>query len=264
MSVITVVPTVEAGNNPPRVRLDVTDTGTPAIFSVNVTRLNPDGRTVPVRTGDGQPLTLATSGSDRVGILYDYEMPYGLEVGYGIEGGSTTVAVTVPVDGVWLVHPGVPALSVPVELRAGSLDEEGLSIGQGVFWPMGRSTPIVVTEGTRRGAQSSMIVAAETSSEVARLRSLLSDGGPLLLNVPPSLGFDWDTSYIAVSDVTISRLPNTPGNYQQRDVEMPFVVVDRPAGGSQAQRSYTDLFEYATYSDLLVKYPTYLALLSGP
>jgi len=42
-------------------------------------------------------------------------------------------------------------------------------------------------------------------------------------------------------------------------------VVDRPAGGTQAQRTYTDvLATYATYSAVRTKYATYSALLAGP
>jgi hypothetical protein len=87
MSAVTVVATVENSTNPqdpPRVRLNVTDTGTtPSLFAATVTRLDPDGQVVPVRTADGNPLTLLhKSGTTRVGLLYDYEMPYGAPVTY--------------------------------------------------------------------------------------------------------------------------------------------------------------------------------------
>jgi hypothetical protein len=75
VSTVTVVATVETATTPQRVRLDVTDVGAPNLFTTTVTRLNPDGRVVPVRTLDGNPLTLTTSGANRIGLLYDYEMP---------------------------------------------------------------------------------------------------------------------------------------------------------------------------------------------
>jgi hypothetical protein len=46
---------------------------------------------------------------------------------------------------------------------------------------------------------------------------------------------------------------------------MPFQVVDRPVGGSQAQRTLADLIApYPTLGDLKAAYPTLADLLSGP
>jgi hypothetical protein len=116
MSTVTVAPTVELSNVPPRVRLDVTDSGTPNLFATTVMRLDPDGALRPVRTQDGAPLTLGTSGSNRVGLVYDYEAPYGAPVSYSTLESPSTVSnpVTVDESRVWLVHPGVPALSLPI------------------------------------------------------------------------------------------------------------------------------------------------------
>jgi hypothetical protein len=154
MSVITVTPTVELSNTPPRVRLNVADTGTPAFTSTTITRLNPDGTTSPVRTTDGGPVPI----SGGTGLVYDYEAPYGQAVTYSsVETpGNVTAPVTVAVSQVWLIHPGTPALSTPIDLRVGALDDETLPVRQAVYWPLGRSTPVVIGDGARKLAQSSL------------------------------------------------------------------------------------------------------------
>lgn len=265
MSVVTVTATVEATNVPPRVRLDVVDNGSPFYFQTTVTRLNLDGSTVPVRTQDGNPLPLTTSGSNRVGLIYDYEAPFQQAVSYSTveTPGTSTPQVTVPENRIWLIHPGVPALSVPVTLGSGSLATVTRAAKRGVFYPMGRQNPVVQTDGARKGADSQINVLTSSTDDLAALRALLQDTGVLLLNIPGSRDYGFDTCYIAVGDVGEARpvdlLPVT-----WRSTSLPFVVVDRPAGGSQAQRTYVDLFNYATYADLLAAYPTYTDLLAGP
>jgi hypothetical protein len=73
MATIALVATPQPDNIPPRVRLDVTATGTPTVTAVTVTRLDPDGRWRRVRTADDgpQPLTSGTA------TLYDPEAPAG-------------------------------------------------------------------------------------------------------------------------------------------------------------------------------------------
>lgn len=261
MSVATVTATVDASNVPPRVRLDVADTGSPAFASVTVTRMNPDGTTVSVRTTDGNPLPM----SGGTALVYDVEPPYGQPVTYSTleTPANVTTPVTVPATDVWLTHPGVPALSMPITLRPGSLDDEIHGVQQGVFYPMGRKTPIVVTSGARRDPSTQLVVSTETSSERAALRALVADASVLYLNVSPSLGLDFDTCYIAINDVKVSRRVSMAGEVG-RDVTLPFVTVARPAGGSQSQRTYTDLLVYPTYSALQAAYVDYAALLAGP
>ncbi|NUR28511.1 MAG: hypothetical protein HOV83_22175, partial [Catenulispora sp.] len=73
---VTVAPTVELSNVPPRVRLDVSASA--GETSTTVVRNDPDNVQRPVRTSDGAPLTL----SGGVGLLYDYEVPYATVVTY--------------------------------------------------------------------------------------------------------------------------------------------------------------------------------------
>lgn len=265
MSTVTVVPTVDLTSTPPSVVLAVTDAGTPNLFATTVTRLDPDGVWRNVRTSDGNPLVLTTSGANRVGTLRDNEAPYGTPVTYStIESPSTVSSpVTVGETRVWLVDPGTPALSVPIEMRANSFAEESWDVQQGIFWPMGRSTPVVQTDGARKAPASSVTVKIDTLAELADLRALLTGAGVLLLNVPPSANVGVDTAYIAIGKVTNRRVTDI-GADPYRAVELPYQVVDMPIGGSQSSRSYADLFAYTTYAQLSAGYSSYTALLAGP
>jgi hypothetical protein len=95
MPTAAVTRTVEpaAGDVPPRMRLDVVDTDTPALYAMTVVRVNPDGTATPVRTSNGEPrLVLSTSGNDRVGVLYDYEVPFGHPARYSTMESSSVVS----------------------------------------------------------------------------------------------------------------------------------------------------------------------------
>lgn len=260
------VPTVEMDSRPARVRLNVTDTGSsPAYTQATVLRVNPDGRTSTVRTPDGNPLTLTTSGVTRVGLVYDYEAPYGLPVTYTTEENPATVSgqVTVNVAEVWLIHPGVPELSMPVELLAGSLAEEEWAVTQAAYWPLGREYPVVHTDGMRKAPTSSLLVSVDNLTDEARVRAVVRDTSALLLNIPTSLDYGMDASYIAIGSVKNRRVTDIGGD-AHRAIELPFQVVDRPAGGTQADRTYADLLVYASYSALQASYATYQDVLSGP
>lgn len=263
MSTVTVTATVELSNTPPRVKLDVTDIGTPNLFAVTVTRLDPDGRVVPVRTADGNPLTLTTSGANRVGLLYDYEMPYGSVVTYSTEESPSTTSaeVTVAETRTWLIHPGVPAISVPVTIS--SLSARARRVQRGVLYPLGRSTPVVQTGGVRQSAEYDLQLFTSTDDERAGINTLIADAGTLLLNVPSTNRWGVSAEYVSVGDIAENRVARFVGN-PFRTWDLPCTVVDRPSGGTQAQRVYSDLLVYATYADLKAAYVDYAALLAGP
>lgn len=260
---VTVTPVVDTTNWPPRVRLNVTGT---TETQTTVNRLNADGTLVPVRTFDGNPLILTGSGGSTTGLVYDYEATFNSAVSFTSAESPTVVSsqVTVPSSTPWLIHPGVPALSMPIVLRPGSLQEEMFGAVQGVFHPMGRVNPVIVTDGARKGSQSSITVILETLNDLAALRALISDAGVLLLNIPADQQYGFSTAYVAISDVRVARLTSISTD-PYRDVTLPFYVVDRPAGGSQSQRSYADLLAaYSTYPTLDAAYPNYTAMLAGP
>lgn len=263
MSTVNIVATAEPDNLPPRIRLDVTDVGSPNLFSVTVNRLDPDGRLVPVRTTDGNPLTLTTSGINRVGLLYDYEMPYDAVVTYStVEDPATSSAeATIPETRAWLIHPGVPTLSTPITIA--KMGARTRRVERGVLYPMGRKTPVTQTDGARKAAEYDLSIYTPTGDALETLDSLLDDAGALLLNVSPNNGWGVTAEYVSVGDVTEGRIVNYLGE-PARVWELPCTVIDRPAGGTQAQRTYIDLLAYPTYTALQAAYPDYLALLAGP
>ena len=263
MSTITVTPTVELDNSPPRVRLDVSDANLPAYRETTVVRLDPSGRSTPVRTTDGNPLTLSASGANQVGLVYDYEAPYGLPVSYSTVEDPATVSAQVTVDEarIWLIHPGVPELSQVITVV--QFGARTRAAQRGVFRPMGRKYPVVHTDGQRKAPEFTLTLFTATLTELDALDALCSDMGDLLLNVPAGKGFGIGAEYVSVGDLTesrITRFAGEPGRYW----DLPCTVVDRPAGGTQADRTYADLLAYASYADLMAAYDDYQAVLSGP
>lgn len=266
MSAVAVVATVEPSTgpqDPPRVRLDITDTGTPEVFSTTVTRLDPDGRTVPVRTQDGGPVALTTSGSTRTALLYDYEPPFGTPVTYSTTATpSASVTVTVVESRVWLIHPGVPALSMPLSVAA--FGSRTRPVQRGLHWPVGSKHPVVQTDGQRKAPEGVIELNTFTLQELAHFEALTNDASTLLLNVPADYGWGVDTDYVSLGDLEEARLIEYAGE-PRRLHSLPFQVVGRPEGGTQAERTYADvLADNATYADLRANYSTYFDVLAGP
>ena len=177
--------------------------------------------------------------------------------------GTVSGEVTVDVGDVWLIHPGVPALSQPVELFAGSFEDEQWPVQRGVHYPMGATSPVVQTDGSRKSLESSITVAVESLQELAAMRALLRDASVLLLNIPGSLGWGVDTAYISVGQVRNRRVTGVAAD-ALRALELPFIVVDRPVGGTQSERTYTSLLVFSSYDDLAAAYGSYADLLAGP
>jgi hypothetical protein len=263
MSTVTVAATVELGNVPPRVRLDVTDTGTPNLFAATVLRADPDGVARPVRTNDGAPLQLATAGANRTGLVYDYEVPYGVAVSYSTVETPGTVSAPVTVDDgiARLIHPGVPSLSAAFTIA--DLSERKTAAQRGVFYPMGRRAPVVQTDGQRKAAEWTLSIYTATAPAGQAVGELLDDASVLLVNIPAGRGYGIGAEYVSVGDVTERRVGRYPGE-PARFWDLPLTVVDRPAGGTQAQRTLDDLLSYATVTALSSAYPTLNALLAGP
>lgn len=275
----------EPDNNPPRVALDLY---WPNQGPVAVDRRGPDGRWAPVRTAE--PAALA--GGAWLG--FDYEAPYGVPLRYRmrvvanallVDPGTTveipeqtdqgfaetfteTFQVTTPavpaseivqldVAVPWLIHPGIPDLSQPV--RVVDVSPVVRSVRRGVFEPIGRSTAVVRSQ--RRSAPAyTLRVRTETSVALVNLDELLADGSALLWQVPPSLGWDMPTGWVSVADVDEARFYGF-GRAPRRTVTLPLLMVDRPAGGQQAQWSYASvLAEHTTYQAVLESYRSYADL----
>jgi hypothetical protein len=247
VAAFTLTRTYQPATTPPSVRIDIHQTDTPAVSSVTVNRIDPDGVTRPVRTTDGNPVPIsATNGS-----ITDYETPYGQTVTYTLSSGTVT-PVTALLDSAlpWLTHVGIPSRSVTLSLRKGSNDSEDWKIEQGVFSPLNRTRPLIITGGARQAPASSLIVQITTPAAKSALQQLLADGSPLLLNVSPTLGLGIDTAYVAVGNVRQAR-PSDIGTDPWRDFVLEYQVVDRPAGGARAPVTWADVAaKYATWSSI--------------
>lgn len=264
MADLTVTATPEPGNLPPRVRVDVLDEGNaPAISQVTVVRVDPDGTSVAVRSNDGNPLTLEPNGTSRTGTIFDPEAHYGIPYHYSTvqQPESTSAEVSLDADRPWLVHPGVPALSQPVEFRVGSFSSRKRAVRSGVFYPLGRDTAVVITDGRRKRPESTFVAHTKTPEAADALLSLIDDAGVMLLNVPPSMGLGIASAYIAVLDVE-ERRPSDIGEDPQRDWVMPYVEVAMPTGGVSTSWTWADVMaRYATWQDVIDDNRTWADLL---
>lgn len=260
MAELSVTATPEPDAWPPRVRVDVTDTGnSPAISSVTVVR-TANGVETAVRGNDGAPLQLAPAGTDtRTGTIFDPEAPFGQEVTYATVQQPENSSGAVVSDSLvpWLVHLGSPHLSQPVDFRIGSFQSRKRAVRSGVFWPLGRDTAIVITDGRRKAPESQFTAHTTTPAQYEGMVSLLDDAGVMLLNVPPNLGLMLKTAYIAVLDVDEVR-PSNIGEDARRDWVMPYVEVAMPTGGTPSSWTYNDaMARFATYDEAKAAYATY-------
>lgn len=176
----------------------------------------------------------ASPSPDPSGIqtVYDYEAPLDVPVSYRVTtpwlafAGLTSNTVTLASSGSsWLSHPGNASLAMSVSILVQPSKTYG--IDRGVFLPIGRRYPVVVTGGPRRAAAASLGVFIETLAELTALRAILADGSPILLRTPA--GYGWDPlTWMAVGDVDENPWSDK-GYNAERLIELPFIQVDAPA-----------------------------------
>jgi hypothetical protein len=255
----TLVATPDPTNNPPRVLLQLTYTGQ---TSATIVRNDPDGSQTPVRLAE--PATLDGTGSV---VLYDYESWFGSSMTYTATtaaGSITSSAVTLSISDVWLRHPGVPSLSQKVDFQGDG--QPVRSVVQTVLQPLGRSTPVVVSDGQRKTKSGTLTLRTKSDTEHAALLGLVDDVTPLLLDLPPakSFGADLTHQYLAIGDLTQTRLRDDYYPHPWRIWTAPYYVVGRPAGGIQAQRTYANvLAAQATYQAVITRFSSYTNVLTG-
>ncbi|HEX5543676.1 MAG TPA: hypothetical protein VFX60_19335 [Micromonospora sp.] len=250
--------TAEPTNSPPRTLLELTYTGQ---TSAVIMRTDPDGADRPVRLGE--PATLDGSGT---WVGYDYESWFGEPSTYTATTAAGTLTagpVTLDVDKIWLRHPGVPSLSMEIDFQGEG--EPVRPVNQAILEPLNRRAPIVVTDGRRRAKRDTITIRTKTDDEAAALLALLDDVAVLLLDLPISKNYGMDRhQYLALGDLRQARLRPDYYPHPWRIWTAPYIVVDRPAGGLQSERTYASvLADLATYTAVRTTYGTYTDLLTG-
>lgn len=237
--------TAQVLNNPPRVQIALTGaTGTTA----TVMRVTPDGTQTPVRTAN--PATLVAGAWNG----YDYEAPFGVEITYQCQSVSSGV-VNLDPQVPWLIHPGQPALSVPLTVE--SLGKPTRPTSAGVHQPLGRATAIVISDGVRRAGSYDLGVRTDTIEDEAALVALLGLDATMLLQINYGNGirrsvYDW----VAVGDA----VPTASKSMAVERVQwlLPCTVTDAPVGLLQSQWTYSGLAAaYTNYAQVAAAFATY-------
>lgn len=255
----TLTATPDVSNFPPRVILSGSGfTGS----TVTVARADGTSALVNVRALANAPLV---SGAF---IGYDYEAPDGVSATWTATTATDSVsaAATVPATGPRLVHPGIPDLSQPLTITG--MGDMTTDLNQGVHRPLGRRTPIVITDGQRHAPTFDLTVLTSSQAAEASMSTLLDDGATLLLQIgyDPSLGVS-RTYYlwVSVGQVTKSALapffrPDLGGD--DFSWTLPCTVSSRPSGSLRAQRTWADVVaSNATWADVASKYATWRDLI---
>jgi hypothetical protein len=245
---LTAIP--DPTNLPPRILLELNNGGS---TEATIVRIDQAGNRTPVRLAN--PATL--NSGDWVG--FDYEAPYDQPVSYESTSAQATLdsgQVTLQVDAPWLVHPGIPARSVPLVIA--SIGARTRPTLQGIHQPVGRDTAIVITDGIRRQPTFDLVV--RTVDEAARgdLLAILSDTTPLLLQVTYPATTRTDYMWVAVGDLT--ETPMVDEDYGNLAIAwtLPCTVTTPPTGLQQSQWTWADLIAaYDTWADVLAAFNTW-------
>ena len=221
---------VDASKSPPRVDLFVNAYGAKA----SIRRIDPFG-SHPVRLAQGVTL----SAGDWYG--QDFEAPFGMPVTYSVQLDDGTVgsstSVTVAVTRPWLIHPGIPELSRSVTIA--DVSERSWAVEQATFRPLASAYPVVVSS-VRQSPAGTLSLYAPTVAHKDDLLSMLRTSHVLLLNCPPTLGYDLPYEWLAVGEATEARISPLLGEPARR-VTFPFQVVKSPPGGVLATWSWADV-----------------------
>jgi hypothetical protein len=258
---LTITPTTQPANTPPRTLLTVDTTGYTGKTLASWREIG--GVQTPVRDAETTPDI-----EDVTWVGYDYEAPFGVSCTYlvVVYDGSVSLtsavsaAVSLAVTDVWLIHPGDSSLSVQITVK--ELGERKRGAPRSAVRVLGRSTPVVTT-GARMSVQSVVAVYTTTLVELDGVHACLADGQTLLLNIPDSLGWGVGAEWVSCTETGEQRVVPM-GQRPQRVTAVPYVVVERPEGDLLPSRTWADVVaEAGTWADLLASRATWLDVLLG-
>jgi hypothetical protein len=245
---MTIAVLAQPTNSPPRYRITLTSPDGSAFTAISLYR-TANGVTTAVRV---QP----PPGPSPV-IAYDYEAPWDTGVVYsatvtraGVTETYTAASATLSPTFPWLIHPTTPALSIPLD--------------QGLFSAMGVVTigtvvrAALTTKHRILGAEFQLV--SKTGPRAAPsfpIIAILRDQTPLLIQVPTAWGWDFDSGYFDVGDVSSDRVLQY-GPEHRRVVTLQLESVQAPAGTQQPTRTWATLLgQYATWQAVSAAYATW-------
>ncbi|WP_256788783.1 hypothetical protein [Frankia sp. AvcI1] len=254
--VIYAVPNVQAG----RIDLQVAWTGPNQPATVTVTRSDPTGTVIPVRSA--APATL-TSGQ---WVGADVEAPADRPVWYTATEPAGSAVISQPVTlpgstGYWLISPGRPSLSMRITPAEDHATTKNRTLPQGVFQVLGREDPIVVS-GRRWAPTTTLKILTFTDEERRALEALLDDGQTLYYRAPAADAAGDDSGYIAVGAYDSSRIGY---GLPARVHTLPVTYTGRPSGLGRAASpgdgigagGGTGTTYGGTWADVLATYQTW-------
>lgn len=221
-----------------RIRVDLDDPGGEVDASwFHLERSDDGGVTWEwVRNNGVIGLIAPTAGSATV---YDYDAPNGVTVQYRVHAShwfnfgtpnftTTTSGYTKASDSWvstewWLKHPTKPSLNWHPVLK--SQPGRSNAATQGVFHPLGRSAPVVVSD-VRQMWTGEVTIRCATDADREYLDAILADGYPVLLQGPADAY--WEDTWLAVSSVDRQRAIDAEWGAYTFDT-LSWVQVEAPA-----------------------------------
>ncbi|MDQ3578541.1 MAG: hypothetical protein M3443_13285 [Actinomycetota bacterium] len=168
--------------------------------------------------------------ADMVDVV-DGECPLDRPVRYvlanpAVTGGRMT-SETVTLDSLgqaWLTHPAAHSEPVRVAVRGRGPALTRVA-DRGVFAPIGRRRPVVVTAPARKSLVGELDLITLTFADRDRLLSLFDDMAPVLLRSPASLGYP-EAMWLSLGDLDETGGERPSSGF--RVLSSPFVEVDAP------------------------------------
>lgn len=221
---------------------------------VAIYRTHEDGSSHRVILEDG-----ATLIGSFVGV--DYHAPFNQLVTYrAVSGGLTSAesaAVVVSSQGVWLMHPTDPALSVMVEKLVGPAADYTYPTRASRSQVLNSRLPRFRSDFLRGGESGQLVVKCEDNPTPAQMKALLDDDSIVLLNTPygdDDLGWKW----IKPLDLVI-RNPGGFMSFPFRYAVIPYEEAEQ-LDFDQRIRTYAEAeadFPTEDYADMALVYATY-------
>lgn len=167
------------------------------------------------------PVIELDDGEAPLDIPVTYQLFVSIALGGRVE--SSPVALDSG-DRIWLTHPATPGAPVLVT-PLGSAPVIEYAATQGVFKPLGRRYPVVISASQRQSAAGTITFGVTSTQERVELETLLSDLSPVLLRVPA--GYHPGDMWLSLATLTIDPQGRKPWQ-ETRTITSTFFEVESP------------------------------------